>query len=97
MLLQKVQTNNPDIQQLQSQLTRVLDPLLRNILLDGTLIPDISVLTSNTMVPHNLNRPINGWIVVGKNANADIWQVSKDTRFLTLIATAQVTCSLWVF
>jgi len=53
--------------------------------------------TSPTKVEHLLNQLPDGWIIVKKNAFADILEEQSDNRFLTLKATSPVTVSIWVF
>jgi hypothetical protein len=51
------------------------------------------------MYPHGLGREIQGWVVVDKDADANVYRTNKNNPklFLNLTATAQVTLKLWVF
>ena len=67
--------------------------------LNGRLIEDVALSTSETLVEHKLGRAYRGWIIVNKNAAQDVY-VSSTTlneRFLKLTAAGTVTVSLWVF
>lgn len=94
---QKVQSKSQEIQQLQSNVQRAIEPLLKCLLTDGVLVQDVSLSSSPTKVSHNLQRKINGWLVVDINANEKIWKTTSDERFITLTASGSVTCSLWIF
>lgn len=69
--------------------------------LDGVLVEDVQI-TSGTakIVEHGLGREPRGWLVLGKNANANVWEtatsVGSENR-MTVNASATVTISLWVF
>lgn len=65
--------------------------------LDGRLVEDISITTDTVTVSHNLKRTPKGWFVVTKNANADIWEVSKNSAQIVFDASATVTASIWIF
>ena len=72
---------------------------LNNPLLDGRLIEDVSLTTSETSIEHKLDRDYRGWLIVNKNAAQDVY-VSSTTlksRFLKLTAGGAVTVSIWVF
>jgi hypothetical protein len=95
----KVGNANDDVSKLQERLQEFFVPLVNNPMLDGLLLTNINVGTSETKVEHQLRRAPIGWIIVNKSANADVWQSSGalNTAFLNLQASAPVTISLWVF
>jgi hypothetical protein len=73
---------------------------LQNIpLLNGRLVTDVALTTSETLIEHKLGRAIRGWIIVDKNASQDVYRSSEDLpeRFLPLTAAGTVTVDLWVF
>lgn len=95
-----IRTVVKDIQRLQDALSKVFNSIETKQILDGRLISNISLLSaSTTEINHGLGKPIRGWVVVGKNANANIYSSASDTPNATLIlnTTADVTISLWVF
>lgn len=69
--------------------------------LDGRLVEDVDLTTSQTKVAHGLGRIPKGWVVVDKTGNVDVWRdttgTSQRKTFLYLKADAAVTVSLWVF
>lgn len=94
---QKVRTQDKELMQLQNSLSRVFLDLLGLEILNGRLIEDVEVTTSQVTVNHGLNRELKGWIVVKKNADRRVWQTDITATTLTLDASATVTVSLWVF
>lgn len=95
-----IRTAVRDIQKLQDALSKVFNSILSKEILDGRLITGIVLSSSGTNeVDHGLGKPIRGWVVVAKNANANIYDSVSSTPNATLIltATANVTISLWVF
>lgn len=78
-----------------------LDPVLNNPLVKGSLLNNISLINGTTVVNHKLGRKLQGWIVVGIDGAAAIYdnQASNQTPQLTLSLTsnAAVTVNLWVF
>lgn len=95
----RTNTSDQDLSQLQQRLGEFFQPLITNPLLDGVLITDVSLSSVETKVEHKLRRKPIGYIVVAKNADANVW-TSDDklsTAYLTLQASAAVTVSLWVF
>lgn len=76
-----------------------LNPILALPLLAGNQINGI-VLVSGVAksINHLLQRMPQGWFVVDKNANANIWRtVAWTTTTITLEANANVTINLWVY
>ena len=98
----KIRTSNPELMRVQDEVEQILNPLAKLEILDGHLLRDISITAGTPLVVnHGLARPVIGWVVVRKNANADIWD-SQDTnrivgRTLVLNSDANVQLSLYVF
>lgn len=95
----KSTTENPDVNKVQVNIAEFVTPLISNEMLDGRLIEDVALSTSETLVEHKLGRAYKGWIIVNKNAAQDVY-VSSTTltkRYLALTAGGTVTVSLWVF
>lgn len=95
-----IRTGVRDIQKLQDALNKVFNSITAKEIIDGRLISNVVLTTgSANEVNHGLGVPVRGWIVVGKNANANIWSSASSTPNSTLIlnTSANVTVSLWVF
>lgn len=93
---------DPDVRHVQESARAVFDDLAKRSILDGQAITDLTI-TSGTplIVQHGLGRKLTGWIVTGKDANANVWDSQSangmPNRTLILNASANVTISLWVF
>jgi len=94
------QENEPA--KLQSNLEIFFKPLLNSEIIDGILLKDVILTTGSVnKVEHKLGRKLLGWMVIGKNANATVWdsQATNTTLDSTidLNSSANVTVNLWVF
>lgn len=99
--LQKVSTQDKDLQAMQDRLESFLVPFINCVLIDGLLLKNVSLLAaSTTNVEHKLGRALIGWYVVDSTANSTIWRdttVELPTTTLALKCSSDVTVSLWVF
>ena len=96
----KIRTQNKELTQLQNSIARIFLDLLGLEILNGRLIEDVAVETTQTAVSHGLGRELRGWFVVEKTANVRIFRVKPTenvTTTLYLDTTADATISLWVF
>lgn len=97
-------TSNDDtvVMKLQENIDNALAPVLNSAIIDGILLQDVVLATGLTnKISHKLNRKPLGYIVIAKNANAQVWD-SQATNLLPkstleLLCSADVTVSLWVF
>lgn len=104
-LLDKLTTKNEELNRIQDRLVAVLNPVLLQAILDGRIIEDAKLAAggANNDVAHKLNRKPIGWFVVGKNAQADVWDAqsglseARQTQVLRLRASAAVTVDVFVF
>lgn len=95
-----IRTAVRDIQRLQDALSKVFNAIQTKQILDGRLVEDIEIVSGTvTELDHGLQRPVRGWIVVEKNANAVVWTSESEipNRTLNLNTSANVTISLWIF
>lgn len=97
--IRKTRTEDRGLQVVQDSVFQCLETIRRKEILDGRRIKDVYVDSSTpTEVAHGLGRPLIGWLVISKNANANLWQTTSDEEsILTLNTSADVTVSLWVF
>jgi hypothetical protein len=86
---------------MQTQWASQLDPVLANLLVQGQLLQNISLINGTTAINHKLGRKLQGWMIVGINGIAAVYdtQASNQTPALTLqlVSNAAVTVNLWVF
>jgi hypothetical protein len=91
-----VASQDEELNRVQSNLRAALDPVSRDLLLNRLqLTADIT--TSDTTIQHSLGRVPAGWIVIDKNANADIWRVSLTNTTIVLRASASVKAKIFIF
>lgn len=88
--------------QIQDNVQKVLSAIAHACpLLDGTLLVNVVVGTTDTMVGHALNRVPLGYLVVGRSGAGEVFTSSSANpvpkSLLVLKASAPVTVSLWVF
>lgn len=93
----KVAGADEDVAKLQDRLQEFFAQFIGNPLLNGVLLTNVSLSSTATNVEHKLGRPHLGWIIVRKDANADIWESDTTKSFVKLTADANVTVDLWVF
>jgi hypothetical protein len=75
------------------------DQFKNNPLLDGVRLQNITIGTgaSGTQIAHKLERKPLGYIIIRQNADARIWWLSWNDRFLVLRSSASVNVDIWVF
>lgn len=100
--LKKISSTTEELARMQSNLENWAASVQKSGLSNGVQLTGIllNVGVVNN-IEHKLGRQLQGWIVVGQNANAQIWD-SQDantfkTKFLALQSSANVTVNLWVF
>ena len=89
------------LEQMQNRWAAIINPILSNPLANGRLVPNISLITGTNQVNHKLQRKVQGWMVVGIDGVASIYDAQATNQMpnltSTLISDADVTVSLWVF
>ncbi len=98
--MKKTQSTDRVTNTIQDNVESALRPILKNPLMDGTLIEDLTLVTGTPFtVEHGLGRIPRGWMVVSPNAESSVWESASalPTKTLILNVSANVTLSLWVF
>jgi hypothetical protein len=95
--LRKIKVSSNELSFVQDNIINAVNPLLKNILMDGVMAEGWDIETTGTAIAHGLNRNPIGYIVIGKNGPGDVYKTSMDKNFLTLQSTVAVTISLWIF
>lgn len=97
----KVQTNDRQLNQIQDNVMLSLNPLLKNALLSGALIQEVSLASGTNTISHNLGRELQGWFVVRIRASATIYDTQDKNTIpsltLVLVASAPVVVDLYCF
>ena len=85
----------------QNRWASILNPVISSPIVNGLLLTNVSLINGTTVINHKLGRKLQGWILVGINGAATIYdnQASNQMTDLTLSLTsdADVICSIWVF
>lgn len=100
--LKKLNTANRDLNLIQDNTEDAINSIALNSFLNGNILEDIQLVTGqDNIVNHKLGKKLQGWLLVGNNANSVIYdnQSSNNTPNLTLLlrATANCTVKLYVF
>ena len=64
--------------------------------LRGNLLT-IAVSTSATAFDHGLQQVPQGWIILDKDSNANVWKVGATNTTITFSASASSNLKVWVF
>ena len=97
--LKQIATKNQELDRVQDNIQTFSEVLTKIPFLDGVLLEDVILTTTEKLINHTLGRKPLGWIIVKKNAAQDIYEsgTTLQTRFLSLTAAGTVTVNLWVF
>lgn len=95
----KAYTTDQDLNAVQENVEESLAPLIKNPLLDGIILSNVELTTGDNDISHKLGRKLQGWVIVDRDANANIYRKTSSTPTLTLKlnSSATVTVSLYVF
>lgn len=74
-----------------------LGPVLQAPMLQARRVGEVDLSTTPLEIAHGLGRQLEGWLVVDGDADARVWRTAKDGRTLTLVASASVRGTLWVW
>lgn len=88
------------LEQLQSKWPAILNPVIANLLVNGQLLTNQSLVNGTTVINHKLGRIPQGWFLVAPQAAATVFQATQQpnpTLTLTLISNAAVVTGIWVF
>jgi len=94
-----INAKDPDLMRVQDSIRDTFASIVRVALLSGNTVQAV-LGTSPVEVSHGLNRNIEGWIIIRKNAEADVWESSASAtpeKTLPLQASAAVTVTIYFF
>lgn len=84
--------------QMQVRWASELDPILKNQLIQGNLISNISLINGVNTINHLLGRKQVGYIITDIDGAATIYRsASLNNLTLTLTSNAAVNVSIWCF
>lgn len=88
--------DNENLNRVQDNIATAWRRIVADVLLNRiTVTADIAA--TNTTIVHNLGRTPVGYLIISKNANADVWTVSLARGEIVLIASAPVTVTMYLF
>lgn len=87
------------LEQMQKNVVGAINNMNKVPFLNGNLLQNVSLSTSETKIPHKLSRDYQGFIITNINANANAWVSSTDGKSQTINLTASASCvvDIWVF
>lgn len=97
--MKKIQTDNLELSRVQDYAAEALEPIEECILIDGVLLKSIPLVTGKVnLIAHKLGRRPIGYIVVGQDADASVWQSASKLpdRIIALNTSNNVTVNIWV-
>ncbi len=99
---QKITTTDYAVNQLQSNISKVVDNLSVQPLITGNLLQKVALVVGNNTIYHGLDAPLKGWIVTRIRGVAATFYDNQDTNIsqsktLILYSSAAVTVDLVVF
>lgn len=86
---------------LQTQWASILNPVIANPLLQGTILKGVQLVTGANVINHKLGRPLQGWFPVRVRASATFYDTQDSNSYpeltLQLTSSANVTIDIAVF
>jgi hypothetical protein len=94
-------TKNLPLPLMSSQWSTQISDLLQNPLVQGSVLPNVALINGTTTVNHKLGKKLTGWILVGINGTAEIYDLQttnpRPELTLILVSNAAVNVNLYVF
>jgi len=84
-MLKKLKTfNSPntELNILMNNLDYALDPVFNNPYLSFNIVKNVNLVVGDNQISHGLGRDLEGWVIVRKRGNADIYD-KQDTNTLS--------------
>lgn len=94
-------TKTPDqlqrtVNTLQQNVEDAINKIEKNTILDNVIVENV-VINTSASVEHRLGRTPKGYLVIRKNANAQVWNGSITDTNIVLTSSAAVTVTLLIF
>lgn len=93
----RIRTADPDLSRIQDNLNYIVGELKNIPILFGILLEGRLGAAGDLVLNHNLNRPIEGWLVIDKDKDVSFYKASSDNTTLTLTGSGEVDAKFWVF
>ena len=102
--VKQIDPGNRDVTQTQSNVNSSVKQIANSPIIDGVLIKNIDVGTTDTVINHKLGREPLGWIIVRKNEAGEIYESTtvnnNRDKFLLLKASTgapSTDTNFWIF
>ena len=100
--VKQIDPQNESITQTQSNVNTAVKQIANSPIIDGVLIKNIDVGTTDTVINHKLGREPLGWIIVRKNEAGEIYESTtvnnnRDKFLLLRGSTATTDTNFWIF
>ena len=96
-----IQTNDRLLQQIQTNVKTVLDPIANNLITQGHILSNVQLINGTNIIPTGLDRKLLGWIITRLNGTASIYDSQNSnltpTQNLILVSSANVIVDIYVF
>lgn len=99
-ILKKVNTPDPNLNQVQENVDRVLGNINENPILNGKIIDNIALTQDEPFeLNHGLERKIKGYMIIKKSGEADVYDRLSNlpTKTHILTSSANVVISVYIF
>lgn len=105
MTFQTINTSDQDLQIIQSNISKVIQPLENGPMVNGVLLKNISLTTAvDNLIQHGLGRTPVIFFIGNLNANAVVWSpvstslngASANTSVINLKCSANCIVSIWI-
>lgn len=101
----KIRVKDSELEQVQSNVSNTIAPVLKSLIVDGVLVKDIALVSGVNRVNHTLGRLPEGWIIVDRNTAATVFKTAPttaantitDSSTISLTSSGTVTVSIWFF
>lgn len=99
--MKKINVSEYNLSKVQENAAQAFDDLPKDYPVLNNHTVSATIGTGDSAVNHGLGRKLVGWIVVGKNANATVWESEtanpRPSDQIILKATAEVKVTLYFF
>ncbi len=92
----KVKTDQRDVEQLQVNVGQQFAAMRDCPFLSGATI-SAALVSGDNVVNNPLGRTIQGYMVTDRDSDATVYRSASDLRTITLVASAPINISLWIF
>lgn len=101
----KIRVKDSELEQVQTNVSNTLAPILKSLIIDGVLVKDIELVSGVNRVNHTLGRPLEGWIIVDRNTAATVFKTVPtaaantitDSSTISFTSSGTVIVSIWFF